>query len=186
LAKIILGVVKPDRGLVLEPSKPKIGYVPQKFAVPGGLPMDVTFWLRLGIPGISYKIINEIVQELSIEHLLHHQVGTLSGGELQRVLLAKSLLNKPDILLLDEPTQAGDAKMQSEFYALLEKLRNEHGIAIMLISHDLYMVMRTTDRVICLNHHICCEGNPEDISSTKGYMDMFGLYVHRHDNCHHL
>ena len=155
------------------------------------MPMNVARFLALS--GSSNAATNQtMLTRVGISDRGKEQMASLSGGEFQRVLLAYALLGKPQLLILDEPTQSLDQPAVAAFYRLIEEVRNEMGCAILMVSHDLHVVMRRSDRVICLNGHICCEGTPSDVSLAPEYQALFGtenegalaLYHHQHDHSH--
>jgi len=192
LIRVLLGLLPPDAGKVERQSGLVVGYVPQRFHVPNNLPMSVDTFLHLAGRGTALHR-HEILERLAANHLRHASLHNLSGGELQRVLLARALLRQPDLLVLDEPAQGLDLHGERELYRLIAGLRDEQGCAVLMISHDLHLVMAATDEVICLERHICCTGKPEDISRHPEYLRMFGpgweglaFYQHRHDHHHDL
>lgn len=190
LLKVILGSYKPDSGHILKKENLKIGYVPQKINLSPTIPIQVERFLSLWHPTTT----DEIKKNLALvkaTHILDKPLHSLSGGELQRVLIARALLSKPDLLILDEPVQGVDSKGQREIYKLLNTLRDKKGLSILLVSHDLHFVMSSTDQVICLNNHICCQGHPETISKDPHFLSLFErdedhltLYHHHHDHDH--
>jgi zinc transport system ATP-binding protein len=169
-----------------------IGYVPQRFSVPPSLPMDVDAFLRLA--GVSSLVQRRaVLAEMGIAALQLRPLRALSGGELQRVLLARALLRSPQLLVLDEPAQGLDVHGQQELYALIARLRDTTGCGVLMISHDLHLVMAATDEVVCLEQHVCCVGTPEAISQHPEYLRLFGadlsgfaVYQHHHDHVHDL
>jgi zinc transport system ATP-binding protein len=180
LLKILLGLESCEAGTVHKASNVKIGYVPQKILFDINLPITVQDYLKL-FP--SYPSVREeIIVELEIESIRKHHMSGLSGGELQRVMLAQALLGKPDLLVLDEPVQGIDLIGQAALYALVRNISRNRGCAVFMVSHDLHIVMAGTDRVLCLNGHLCC----------SGFVSLFGpeiagqvaLYVHQHDHQH--
>ena len=185
LVRLLVGALEPDKGKIVRCDDLKIGYVPQKIAIDHSMPMSVARFLKLQ-KGYSPKAI----EKTKIEPLLKKQILTLSGGELKRVLLTYALSADPDILILDEPTAGLDQPAILAFYQLVEDLRNRLGIAVLLVSHDLNVVMRASDRVICLNTHICCQGHPKDVSDSPEFRAMFGaqapvaVYEHHHTHSH--
>jgi zinc transport system ATP-binding protein len=193
LAKIILGLTQADKGSVSFLPNTNLGYMPQKFTFNSSLPLSVDSFFEI-YHGKHYKteFYDVLSTKFNIKKLLHKQILSLSGGELQRVVLANTLLSKPDLLILDEPTQAVDIIGQVEFYNIIEDIRKELKLTIIIISHDLHLVMKSTDKVICLNGHICCQGSAEDVSKHKSYRDLFGkdiletmgIYTHHHDHKH--
>ena len=187
LVKILLGIQAPQQGTITRKSKLKMGYVPQRFNPSSSLPLRVTDLLER--KSIKAALFEQIIVETGIVHLLKRQVQQLSGGERQRVLLARALLRQPDLLVLDEPMQGLDIQSETELYAYVRTLPARYGCAILMVSHDLQWVMQGTQRVICLNHHICCSGTPSDIQQHPAYQEIFGtqrvIYQHQHDNCAH-
>ena len=193
LAKLLLGILKPSSGSINRQHGANVGYVPQAFSISPILPITVANLLDYGLHDAGSKAEKlSFAAELGLNHLLPLPAQTISGGELQRVLLARALLSKPQILILDEPTQGLDVSAQVEFYQLIARMKTERNMSILLISHDLHFVMRATDRVICLHQHICCEGTPADVSKHPSYMQLFGkdtaetmaVYAHSHDHRH--
>lgn len=193
LVRSILGVVKPTSGSIRSSDKLIIGYMPQKLNLNKNLPLNVIDFLRLEVNRkITNKLLNDITEELGIAHILPLNLQKLSGGEMQRTLLAKAMLAGPNLLILDEPIGGLDINGQIEFYKLIDKLRIERGVSILIISHDLHTVMRRTDYVICLHHHICCEGSPDFVNQQPYFNNKFdsetlkalSIYEHRHDHRH--
>ena len=183
LLRILLGLNIPDSGKVTRRKGLRIGYMPQKLRIDDRLPLSVSGFLMLA-PGARKVRVKEWLERLSITALAEQPVQRLSGGEWQRVLLARALLSEPHLLVLDEPVQGVDIQGQRELYQLLPALRNEFGCGIVLVSHDLHLVMAQTDRVICLNGHICCSGHPDQVSVSDEYNTLFGHYTHHHDHKH--
>ncbi len=169
----------------------RVGYVSQKLELTKILPLTVRRFFE-----IAHRVSNEHIQticlKISIEHLLDKQIVELSGGQLQRVLLARAALNSPHLLILDEPTQGLDQQGLADFYCQIEDLRNDMGCAVLMVSHELHVVMSASDRVICLSGHVCCEGAPDVVSSKPEYRALFGtgtqgtlaLYRDVHDHKH--
>ncbi|MGC8732557.1 MAG: ATP-binding cassette domain-containing protein [Halothiobacillaceae bacterium] len=192
LVRVLLGLMKAESGRVERREGLVVGYVPQRFQPPPSLPMDVDAFLRLaGVSSVGRR--NEVLDGLGVGYLRQRQLRALSGGEMQRVLLARALLRGPELLVLDEPAQGLDVHGQQELYALIARLRDETGCGVLMISHDLHLVMAATDEVVCLERHVCCVGTPESISRHPEYLRMFGpdwegfaLYQHRHDHHHDL
>ena len=187
LVKILLGIQAPQQGTIKRKAKLKMGYVPQRFNPSSSLPLRVTDLLES--KKINTDLLEQIIVETGIAHLLQRQVQQLSGGERQRVLLARALLNQPELLVLDEPMQGLDIQSETELYAYVRTLPARYGCAVLMVSHDLQWVMQGTQRVICLNHHICCSGTPSDIQQHPAYQEIFGtqrvIYQHHHDHCAH-
>jgi len=191
LLRAIVGAVPPASGRIVRREGLKLGYVPQRLHVDRTLPITVERFLRL--PGRrSRSDCAEALGRAGVPELAGRQMSELSGGQFQRVLLARALLNRPQLLLLDEPTQGLDQPGSAAFYRLIEEVRRDTGAAILMNSHELHVVMAASDRVICLNGHICCEGTPEVVSSAPEYRALFGtgtggalaLYRHEHDHAH--
>lgn len=191
LLKAIIGAVTPLEGSVKIKQGLKIGYVPQRLNLDPTLPISVGKFMRL-TNKINKKSCAIALQQAGVPELAEKQMSELSGGQLQRVLLARALLGTPEILVLDEATQGLDQPGSADFYRQIEKVRKETGCAVLMISHDLHVVMSTSDRVICLNGHICCSGAPETVVATPEYQELFGtetngalaLYRHSHDHKH--
>ena len=197
LIKLILGLIFPTTGTVKKNTNLKIGYMPQKIGINTFLPLTVNRLLQLSQKEhIQERMIDEALEKIQILSLKNQSVHNLSGGEWQRVLLARALLRRPDLLVLDEPAQGVDVIGQSEFYLLLSNLRDEMKCGIVLVSHDLHHVMAATNQVICLNQHICCSGHPDKIIHDPEYHLMFSKtkeaplklgvtsYTHHHDHRH--
>ena len=190
LMKVILGLIEPTSGTVHRRAGSKIGYVPQKFAVPTILPLRVKDLLSQVKSRCTANEQAILFEQLSIDPLLTQQVTALSGGETQRVLLARSLLGKPDLLILDEPMQGLDPESERWLYAFIDDLPEFLRCAMVVVSHDLHWVMRGARKVICLNKHICCSGQPSEIELTPEFTKLFGHqyelpYVHQHIRCQH-
>jgi zinc transport system ATP-binding protein len=189
LLRVALGLQKPDTGRVQRKADLRVGYLPQRLAIDETLPLTVKRFLTLA-PGARMEIAAAL-SEVGAGHALPLPVQTLSGGELQRVLLARALLREPELLVLDEPVQGVDIAGQADLFALIRHLRDARGCGVLLVSHDLHLVMAATDRVLCLNHHVCCSGAPAEVSRDPAYRALFGaavegfaLYAHHHDHSH--
>ncbi|AGN84585.1 zinc ABC transporter ATP-binding protein ZnuC [Enterobacter sp. R4-368] len=193
LVRVVLGLVAPDSGLIKRDKTLRIGYVPQKLHLDATLPLTVGRFMRLR-PGTSKDDIVPALKRVQAAHLVDAPMQKLSGGETQRVLLARALLNRPQLLVLDEPTQGVDVNGQVALYNLIDQLRKELDCAVLMVSHDLHLVMAKTDEVLCLNHHICCSGTPEVVSMHPEFISMFGqrgaeqlgIYRHNHNHRHDL
>ncbi|MEI4484933.1 metal ABC transporter ATP-binding protein [Frigidibacter sp. MR17.14] len=191
LLRALIGLIRPDAGAIRRRAGLKIGYVPQKLALDPTLPMTVRRFLSLPKP-VSEAEAAAALARTGVPDLGARQIARLSGGQAQRVMLARALLAKPDILILDEPTQGLDQPATSGFYQLVAEVRAQTGVAVLMVSHDLHVVMSATDRVICLNGHVCCEGTPEVVTDAPEYRALFGfgtggalaLYRHHHDHDH--
>lgn len=187
--KALLGLVPIAEGKVARAPYLKIGYMPQKLHIDPNLPLCVNDFLRMGY---QKHDLTPILEELKITHLLSTSMQNLSGGEHQRVLLARALIPKPNLLILDEPAQGVDLKGQAEVYHLIASIRDHYRCAVLIVSHNLQIVMAKTDYVICLQRHICCHGEPKNISVDPAFTDLFGqlpglaLYTHQHDHQHDM
>lgn len=186
LARILLGIIKPTSGEVTRSHKISIGYMPQKVELEKNIPISARDFIHLENGAIDQKL----AQRLNVEKVLNKQIHDLSGGQLQKILFLRALAGKPDLLVLDEPTQYMDIAGIQDFYQIIEEIRKERECTILLISHDLHMVMQKTDLVFCVNHHVCCHGAPEDINQHPEYLSLFGnrgavtIYQHHHNHKH--
>lgn len=191
LLRAIIGALPPSKGRVRRAKGLRIGYTPQKLAIERTVPITVERFLSVGAqiaPGDRARAL----ERTGVGDLRSAQMADLSGGELQRALLARALMRDPNLLILDEPTQGLDQPGEAGFYRLIEEIRADTGCAILIVSHDIHVVMRSADRVICLNGHVCCEGAPSSISTDPNYLRLFGgradatlaLYQHEHDHSH--
>ncbi len=191
LLKAIIGSTKPAAGRVTLKPKLRIGYVPQRLHIDPTLPITVARFMRL-TNRHSHSECVEALDAAGVPDLLKHQMAELSGGQFQRVLLARALISQPQLLLLDEATQGLDQLGSASFYRQIEDVRQNTGCAVLMISHELHVVMSASDRVICLNGHVCCEGTPAVVASAPEYRALFGtgtggalaLYRHDHDHDH--
>ena len=189
-AKIALGIYKKIDGEV-EKYTNKIGYVPQKISIDWTLPLRVHDFMLL-TEDLDDESINEALSLTGVVHLKDKNLGNLSGGEFQRVLLARAISKKPEFLVLDEPVQGVDFTGEIALYELIKKISDELNCGILLISHDLHTVMTATDHVVCLNGHVCCSGTPIDVAKNNEYKALFGeqasqiltRYEHKHDHVH--
>lgn len=191
LVKLILGLIEPTKGHINSHQKLQLGYVPQRFAVPPILPLRVCDLLA---QADKRRLTSEhrqfIFDNLSLTHLLSRQMLHLSGGETQRVLLARALLDKPNLLILDEPMQGLDPDTEVWLYQFIDELPDFLRCAMLVVSHDLHWVMKGSRRVICLNKHICCEGQPSELAISSEFQKLFGHhyeqpYVHQPHACEH-
>ncbi|MCZ4058250.1 zinc ABC transporter ATP-binding protein ZnuC [Pantoea sp. LMR881] len=193
LVRVVLGLLSPQGGRVQRSAGLRIGYVPQKLHIDPTLPVTVARFMRL-TRGSKADEILPALKRVQAGHLLNAPLQKLSGGETQRVLLARALLNQPQLLVLDEPTQGVDVNGQVALYDLIDQLRHELNCGVLMVSHDLHLVMAKTDEVLCLNHHICCSGTPEAVSQHPEFIAMFGprgaqqlaIYRHHHNHRHDL
>ncbi|MFT7107916.1 MAG: zinc transport system ATP-binding protein [Yoonia sp.] len=191
LLRAIIGAVKPIEGRILQGNGVKIGYVPQRLQIDETLPITVSRFLKLP-GGVADVDIDQSLTQAGVPDLAKAQLSKLSGGQFQRVFLARALIGKPDLLLLDEATQGLDQRGSASFYQQIETVRQATGCAVLMISHELHVVMSASDRVICLNGHVCCEGTPAVVASAPEYRALFGsgtggalaLYRHEHDHDH--
>ena len=191
-AKIALGIYKNIEGNV-EKYTDKVGYVPQKISIDWTLPLRVNDFMVL-TENIKPDQIDEALSLTGVIHLKNKNLGNLSGGEFQRVLLARAISKKPDLLVLDEPVQGVDYTGEIALYELIKKISDTLNCGILLISHDLHTVMKATDHVVCLNGHVCCSGSPIDVARNNEYKTLFGdqasqilsVYEHKHDHEHSL
>ena len=189
-AKITLGIYKNIEGKV-EKFTNNIGYVPQKISIDWTLPLRVKDFMLL-TENLKDDVLNEALSLTGVKHLKDKNLGNLSGGEFQRVLLARAISKKPELLVLDEPVQGVDFTGEIALYNLIKKISEKLNCGILLISHDLHMVMTATDHVICLNGHVCCSGSPKDVARNNEYKALFGdqasqtlsIYEHKHDHIH--
>jgi zinc transport system ATP-binding protein len=189
LIKLLLGLETPDSGTITRKPGLRVGYVPQKLHMQRVLPVTAEWFLKLSQQGDD---LCNVVEELGVSDLLHKSIHTLSGGEMQRLSLARALLVHPELLVLDEPAQGVDVTGQAELYALIAKISRARGAGVLMVSHDLHLVMSATDHVICLNHHICCEGHPHSVQGDPAFASLFGnrvaselaIYTHHHDHNH--
>ncbi|BDH45445.1 zinc import ATP-binding protein ZnuC [Salmonella enterica subsp. enterica serovar Choleraesuis] len=190
LVRVVLGLVAPSSGTIKREKNLRIGYVPQKLQLDSTLPLPVSHFMRMR-PGVKRAEVAPALARVHAGHLIDAPLQKLSGGEMQRVLLARALLNRPQLLVLDEPTQGVDVNGQMALYDLINQLRNELNCGVLMVSHDLHLVMAKTDEVLCLNHHICCSGTPEIVSSHPEFISMFGplgaeqIGFYRHHHGHH-
>lgn len=192
LLKCLMGVYGVDSGRITRKDGLKIGYIPQRFLPDATIPISVRRFLFLRKKS-NDEDVQKAVQETGIERLLQKPLSVLSGGELQRVLLARALLGNPELLMLDEPAQNLDISGQLGFYRLLERIYKERPISILMVSHDLHMVMASTKQVMCLFHHVCCSGEPHVVTRDPEFVSLFGedmanmmsVYQHHHNHTHH-
>jgi len=202
LLKILLQLFKPTSGTVKQKPNLKIGFMPQKIQIDPTLPMTVKHFLELGLSNpipLWKRLFNlsandttapsKFIEELNISQLLEQPIQNVSGGEMQRILLARALMREPELLVLDEPVQGVDLQGQTELYHYINELREHYNLGILMVSHDLHIVMKSTNRVLCLNQHVCCSGTPQTVSKTPEFISIFGdsaeelaLYEHHHDD----
>ncbi|MEJ2200310.1 MAG: zinc ABC transporter ATP-binding protein ZnuC [Desulfuromonadaceae bacterium] len=194
LLRVMLGLLPATSGRVYRRPKLRVGYMPQRLHLDPVFPLTVQRFLAMAGTTKKDKLL-ACLQEVGAAQVFEAAIQTLSGGELQRVLLARALLRQPDLLILDEPVQGVDVHGQVELYRLIAEIRQRYGCAVLMVSHDLHLVMAATDRVLCLNRHICCSGTPGTVTSDPAFIRLFGplaaeslaIYSHdrdhRHDDC---
>ena len=189
-AKMILNILNADEGLITSNTN-KMAYVPQKISIDWTMPLRVIDFMKITSALNNTQII-EALTLTGVEKLLYNEVHNLSGGEFQRVLIARAVAKKPDLLVLDEPVQGVDFNGEIALYNLIKKISDKLNCGILLISHDMHFVMSATDHVICLNGHICCSGTPSSVVKNPAYIKLFGehnaetlsYYQHHHDHSH--
>ena len=189
-AKMILNILNADEGLVTGNAN-KMAYVPQKISIDWTMPLRVIDFMKL-TSNLNNNQVNESLTMTGVDKLLYNQINSLSGGEFQRVLIARAIAKKPDLLVLDEPVQGVDFNGEIALYNLIKEISISLNCGILLISHDMHFVMSTTNHVICLNGHICCSGTPGSVVKNPEYIKLFGehnsetlsYYQHNHDHSH--
>ncbi|MGM0677644.1 MAG: ATP-binding cassette domain-containing protein [Pseudomonadota bacterium] len=193
LLRILLGLQAPTEGRLLRRPGLRIGYMPQRIVVDEVMPITVQRFLALGGRAPRDEL-RRVLGEVGVSHLLEQPVQSVSGGEMQRILLARALLRRPHLLALDEPAQGVDVSGQGEVFQLIAALRDRYGCGVVMVSHELHLVMEAADSVVCLNQHVCCTGRPEAVSQDPAYLRLFGhsippgvaVYTHHHDHRHDL
>jgi len=191
LIKVLLGLIKPNHGSVNRAKNIRLGYTPQAFSPNPFIPISVFDFLNLN-QKVDQDFVHETAVLTGIESLLNTPLKSLSGGELQRVLLSRALLKKPNVLILDEPAQNLDVNGQMHLYKLIQDIHQQQGCAVLMVSHDLHRVMKESTQVLCLYRHICCIGQPESILKDSQFNDLFAdqmddlmaTYEHHHNHCH--
>lgn len=198
LLRQLIKLEKPSSGSVTHANNLSFGYMPQKLDLNDLMPLNVHSFLQLGKKqrkrSLSVAAKSQLMRELHVKSLLNTSMHKLSGGERQRVMLTRAVLQAPDVLVLDEPAQGVDINGQNRLYELISKVRDVHPCAVLMVSHDLHLVMAKTDRVICLNQHICCEGHPDTVSTHDQFTNLFDdhqlaamrHYTHKHNHHHDL
>ena len=189
-AKMILNILDTDEGMATSNTS-KMAYVPQKINIDWTMPLRVIDFMKI-TNNLNNNQITDSLTMTGVDKLLYNQIHSLSGGEFQRVLIARAIAKKPDLLVLDEPVQGVDFNGEIALYNLIKKISSTLNCGILLISHDMHFVMSTTDHVICLNGHICCSGNPSSVVKNPEYIKLFGehnsetlsYYQHQHDHSH--
>jgi zinc transport system ATP-binding protein len=192
LVNIVIGLNTSFDGEIIRKPGLRMGYLPQHSRINPLMPISVRRLMSL-TRRVNEAEMLQALQKTGVENRVDQQVKDLSGGETQRVMLARTLLGKPDLLVLDEPTAGVDVTGEVQMYELISKIRDEIGCAILMVSHDLHLVMSKTDQVLCLNQHLCCSGKPESVSQHPEYLALFGdhsdsiaVYAHHHDHVHEL
>jgi zinc transport system ATP-binding protein len=193
LVRAVLGLIAPSAGRIWRRPDLRIGYVPQRMTIDPVLPLTVNRFLALARAG-SATTVTAVLERVGAAELLGRSIHDVSGGEFQRILLARALMREPELLVLDEPVQGVDFAGQIALYDLIGRLRENLNLGVLMVSHDLHVVMAATDRVVCLNHHVCCSGAPEAVSRNPEYTALFGaaaarglaIYSHHHDHEHDL
>ena len=191
LLECLMGSFQPDSGEIKKRENLSVGYIPQNFNPESSMPISVKRFLTLKRKSTPKELI-DISKETNISEILEKNLSNLSGGELQKVLLARSLLTEPELLILDEPAQNLDIKNQLNFYNLLTRIYQKRELSILMVSHDLHMVMSSTRQVICLYHHVCCSGEPQTVAKDPEFISLFGndmtkmmsVYQHTHNHSH--
>ena len=189
-AKMVLNILRPDEGFVISNTS-RVAYVPQKINVDWTMPLRVFDFMKI-TGDLSENDMKENLRLTGVERLIYSELRNLSGGEFQRVLIARAIAKKPELLVLDEPVQGVDFNGEIALYNLIKQISDSLNCGILLISHDIHFVMSSTDHVICLNGHICCSGSPSSVAKNPSYIELFGehtastlsLYKHRHDHSH--
>ncbi len=192
LLRVLFGAIAPDAGTVVRHPGLRVGYVPQKLAIDATLPMTARRFLDLP-RRVSHTAAAQALDTAGVPDVALRQMADLSGGQFQRVLLARAILSDPQLLILDEATQGLDQTGAARFYRQIEAVRRDLNCAVLMVSHELHVVMAASDRVVCLNGHVCCEGTPEVVSAAPAYQALFGsgtggalaLYRHDHGHDHH-
>ncbi len=193
LVRVVLGLLKPQAGRIRRSPGLSVGYVPQRLSIDPALPLTVRRFLSLPRRQPEAAL-RQVLDEVGAGYLIEQPIQGLSGGELQRMLLARALLRDPDLLVLDEPLQGVDFNGQLALFELIGAVRQRRNCGVLMVSHDLHLVMAGTDRVVCLNHHVCCTGAPEAVSRHPEYLALFGpraaeglaVYTHAHDHQHDI
>lgn len=191
LVRVVLGLLKPQSGSLWKEKGLRIGYMPQKLHIDQTFPLTVERFLMTA-QCRDHRLIHSALENVSAEKLLKQSIHGLSGGEMQRVLLARALLRDPHLLVLDEPVQGVDINGQLELYNLISDIRDARNCGVLMVSHDLHLVMAATDHVVCINHHICCSGHPEHVTNDPSFTELFGIsgseqlavYSHHHNHRH--
>lgn len=190
LIRALVGAVPPSLGTIVKDANLRIGYVPQRLTIDPTLPMTVGRFLNLPTRRSKFEV-QDALENAGVGGIAKRQMTALSGGQFQRVLLARAVLEKPQLLILDEPTTGLDQPGSAAFYRQIEEVRSSLNCAVLMVSHELHVVMSASDRVVCLNGHVCCHGTPAIVASAPEYRALFGsgtqgaLALYRHDHDHH-
>ncbi len=193
LLRVLLGLISPTSGRVTSKPHLRIGYLPQKIHIDPVLPLSVNRIMTL-TGSFTQEQIQAALEETGVSHLNGQSVFNLSGGEFQRMMLARALLRNPELLVLDEPVQGVDYLGEAELYELIANIRKKYSCSVLMISHDLHVVMSSTDRVICIDQHVCCQGKPQYVCNHTEFQRLFGrqfseslsVYSHDHDHRHDI
>lgn len=193
LVRTMLGLMRPDAGTVIRAPGLRVGFSPQQLNRDPTLPLTVGRFLTVSTKAPRSRL-QSLLEEVGARDVLDSPIADISGGEFHRVLLARAMLRQPDLLVLDEPLAGVDVASQSDLYRLITDLRDRYGCGVMLVSHELHVVMAATDQVVCLNHHVCCTGNPRSVARDPQFVSLFGsrvaetlaVYTHRHDHRHDM
>ncbi len=193
LVRVLLGLQQPTSGVVWQQPGLRIGYMPQKLQIDKTFPLTVKRFLETSQCRDKSKM-RSALSDVGAQNLWKQSIHDLSGGEMQRVMLARALLRDPELLVLDEPVQGVDINGQLELYSLIERIRDQRGCGVVMISHDLHLVMAATDHVVCINQHVCCSGHPEHVTNDPAFMELFGqrgaeqlaIYNHQHNHRHNV
>ena len=192
LVNIVIGLSRDFDGEIVRKKGMSVGYMPQQSSINPLMPITVKRLMSL-THRVDDRAMQVALENTGVPQLLNHQIDGLSGGEMQRVMLARCLLGKPDLIVLDEPTAGVDITGEAQLYDLIAQIRDDNGCAVLMVSHDLHLVMSKTDQVLCLNQHLCCSGKPESVSKHPEYLALFGeqtdsiaIYTHHHDHVHEL
>ena len=186
LFRALIGTVGYEGRVVWAPGT-KLGYVPQKLDIERDLPLTGVEFLRAKahVTRTPPEEIGRVLDAVSLgRYVAARPIGTLSGGQFQRLLVAFALMGRPSVLLFDEPTAGVDQPGEESIYALFRQLQREHGFALLLISHELNLVYRYADHVLCLSRRAACFGPPLEVLTTERLQEMYGAQVSFHDHNH--